>query len=391
MLYIFFIGILIIFISPTIINVQIQFAFSTLLIVFSVAFSRVPRVIPRTSLPTALCLLVPIGILLSSISAKDPGSSIIYSLLLTVKILALSNVVRQFQFEKLINAFCLSSFGIILTGLIFSADDFIVFASKLGQPLQVNRSSFAGYHFNFLGISLGLTACLLFIKFLDSFFSSAVFKTYKPLQSINLLLALLATVSIALTGSRSALLGVLSTCFISLLLYSFKYSKYMKLFPYLVILFFFLTLFLFSDSLALVMQYFSELLQLDSDYRGFDSGFSGRTELWALSLSRIQLLGYGYIEGVTIDNSWVYGALQSGLLSVLPLALFSLFLTWFYLQAIIKAPIVKSVEPAYAFALLVYSLFNSIFNQQLFTLTSPLSYGYLLSILYFQVCSLRRS
>ena len=118
------------------------------------------------------------------------------------------------------------------------------------------------------------------------------------------------------------------------------------------------------------------LLQFNSTERGIESGFSGRTDTWYTIFNNTYLTGNGYPSPVSIDNSWVLASYQSGILFAIPILFITIFkfLREFYFFT--KSSSIDS--KSFLFFVTLYSLVVSIFNHQLFGITSPISYFFLI-------------
>jgi hypothetical protein len=73
-----------------------------------------------------------------------------------------------------------------------------------------------------------------------------------------------------------------------------------------------------GNELAHITKFVVEALQLNSQYRGIHSGFSGRTNLWVGAINRLTglewLFGMGYRQGFLIDSGYITVLFDNGLL-----------------------------------------------------------------------------
>ena len=73
-----------------------------------------------------------------------------------------------------------------------------------------------------------------------------------------------------------------------------------------------------GNQLAHITKFVVEALQLNSQYRGIHSGFSGRTSLWVTAINRLSglqwLFGMGYRQGFLIDSGYITVLFDNGLL-----------------------------------------------------------------------------
>jgi exopolysaccharide production protein ExoQ len=145
-----------------------------------------------------------------------------------------------------------------------------------------------------------------------------------------------------------------------------------------------------------IAAYLTEILELNSSTRGFESGGSGRFELWQKGLAAIGdrtwelFFGSGLrsasqeMLGFSTENSYVTIALESGLLVLL---LFVTSLVHVVLRAH-KADVGKSNGIAeVTLYCIIFAAFESIFNRYLIAIGNPFSLIFLILISKF---SLRR-
>lgn len=109
----------------------------------------------------------------------------------------------------------------------------------------------------------------------------------------------------------------------------------------------------------------SKALLLDDEYRGYSSGFSGRTSFWEIALNEFQKsplfgMGYGLAEstlGIPIDNGYVLMLTETGVLGMLVF----LLLAAHYFAMIGKSPPqgkTPRLATAAAVSFLVYLIFE---------------------------------
>ena len=86
-----------------------------------------------------------------------------------------------------------------------------------------------------------------------------------------------------------------------------------------------------GNQLAHITAFVVEALQLNSQYRGIHSGFSGRTGLWITAINRLTGLqwffGMGYRQGFLIDSGYITVLFDNGLVggSVIVLSILRIF------------------------------------------------------------------
>jgi len=133
-----------------------------------------------------------------------------------------------------------------------------------------------------------------------------------------------------------------------------------------------------------VANYFVTIFDLDSDTRGFDSGGSGRTELWEegikllFSQGVLMLFGNGLryaspdIIGFSTESSYITILLENGILA--GGAIIVTFVVATYRQARIAATSRSAFDVEEAiFALMIYAFAQSVFNRYLLGVGNTLS------------------
>lgn len=193
-------------------------------------------------------------------------------------------------------------------------------------------------------------------------------------------LALLATficasLIVLATGSRGSIISLIMA-YVFLFL-SGKYNAKMINNKYQVITFFILIIFVFIYVGNNSLEYFIELLELNSQYRGIDTGMTGRTDNWpfivGVALSNFQgyVIGHGIRSwndtyySMSTDSSYINSLWESGLI----LTLITIFLL---LNKIHKLYRIKNnlVSDVY-FSLLIYIAIESIVARYLIGIGNP--------------------
>lgn len=142
-----------------------------------------------------------------------------------------------------------------------------------------------------------------------------------------------------------------------------------------------------------ISKYVYEILELDSETRGVDSGGSGRSELWAQGWDLVMsspaniMIGSGlrssspeYI-GFSTESSFITILLDSGLIfgSILIISIFlSVLKSLYWIDSKKNITIGRTLLSA----MMIYALFQSIFNRYLFAIGNPFSFFLLFIFAY---------
>lgn len=121
----------------------------------------------------------------------------------------------------------------------------------------------------------------------------------------------------------------------------------------------------------------SDVLMLDDEHRGIDSGFSGRTEYWASALSvfydkPMLGAGFGIVESlldIPVDNGYVLMLAETGLLGVLMFVAAACY----YLTLALRVKRTHPMLASSALAVLVSFLFYIFFERRYLAAGNPLS------------------
>jgi hypothetical protein len=136
-----------------------------------------------------------------------------------------------------------------------------------------------------------------------------------------------------------------------------------------------------------ILQYLSEMLELNSDTRGVDSGGSGRFGLWLRGVSLIGsrtwqvLIGGGLrsategILGFHTENSYITIVIESGVL--VPICLFGYLLYLIYRMMNIEARQGRHFDRMVLYCT-IFAMLQSIFNRYLIAIGNPFSLIFLI-------------
>lgn len=228
-----------------------------------------------------------------------------------------------------------------------------------------SRSIIEGVQPNYIGLT-ALTGCLSalllknnYMKYL--FFSIFLFTSF-------------------IVSSRAAMMCIILICLLSIFL-KIKENKKSMVFVFLII--FFNLIYFYQN----IFMFFSKIFMLDDQYRGADSGLSGRSDRWEIAFQYISekpILGYGLktgesLLGFTTDNGYISVLLELGIVGFLIyicMLSFSFFLSFYNL---IKS---SSLINQFCFISIFIFLIYMFFEQRYINFGNPLSFIVFFSIFY---------
>ena len=322
---------------------------------------------PRLNLFLFCYLFYLIGIILGGLVSDSIIQSFLYATLLLVKFLLLEQVFVTKNYYLVSTALSLSVISPILISA-FSSNRIIGVFQVIFSSFQSNdfstRLFLAGFNPNFIGITSSISFILLFDCFI---------RAKRLPRLVRIVLAVVSFLCLSFlvqSSSRSAIAGVI----VYFLLYTLSIISAKNWFTKFVVVG------LIGFGVFQSFGILESIFQVNSVYRGIGTGFTGRIDIWQQILPDIELIGHGYSQFI-VDNSWLLATYYSGILFALPLFLCIAVL-------IIKLVFSNNIYSVNFYAglksLSAIFLLNSFFNQQAFTLTSPMSYVILFIILSFQ-------
>ena len=283
-------------------------------------------------------------------------------------------LITVFGIEKLLKIFVFASCALAIT--LFTLE-FHSLIESLQLTLTASgirmRFSPLNSHPNLIGHIFGV-----------SFFCCSVYvlwhnKNRKKLWYVSLTSSVISLLIIGATSSRGALVALLCGA-ISIYISHFLQNKniHKKIINNIIILSIVLTTITFVNYSS-ILEYFSDLFEANSDYRGIDSGMSGRTDNWPfiilMSLKTISgiITGHGIRSWddnkfeMATDSSYVNLLWESGVF--LTIAVISLFGHKIYVSARSK----RTFESDLVLSIMVFAFVESIVARYLLSIGNSAS------------------
>jgi exopolysaccharide production protein ExoQ len=329
---------------------------------------------PAAPAPVELCLLA-IGFLSllrltqnDYISSEAGQTSLSVSLILLVAVFGNAALVRRISMERLLNVSATALALVALLIVVFQIDG-IVAAMTAGEERYANLFRAFDMHHTMTSILCSLGIMLSVYQIISA----------KPWVKAVFALTLVAQIAIVLaSGGRTGIVA----CTLSLLLVFVTRMRSAPPVVWVGLAAATIASLVFLDAFVAT---FSQLMELDSQNRGWGSGASGRTEIWAKGFDLIMadpvrlLFGSGLrtTAGESADfnpeNSYIAITLESGAILMIVFVT-SLIATIFRLHYHAGDPdkdkrlILYGLLPILQFALIV-----GIFNRQLLSVGNPSS------------------
>lgn len=359
----------------------LSFSFLLISAILSLAFGLVNKI--KINLVELMFVMMGIASCVISISNTHNTSLVLSSIVFLLAIISFLIISRVFSFYEMINIVVYSYVYIIFYILIFYFDDYIFSlggGTVYGEGL--NRFKPMNLHPNLVGFIFSGGAILFIIK---SFLSN----NFKYLN----ILCIFVCISFVLAASaRAGLVAV----FISLIFYfifKLSFNFYIRNIK---------TILCFLGAILGIILYYSEnlinyiinILELESDTRGVDSGGTGRVDLWEQGINYIWnnnilnfIFGDGFryssadIIGFSTESSYITIMIDHGILFSLLFFIYILFILIFCFFNI------KSKDNFYSFVFLIlfYTIIQSIFNRYLLALGNPFSIFIFFIYFYFPI------
>jgi hypothetical protein len=364
---------------PNILGSEIQFVASCILWMTAILLKN--KKISFGLWQIAPLLAIPLGVSLGSLSLNlNIEDSLAYSGLLVLKFIIFCNLTLSFSLAELCYSLMI---GIILAALyayVLNPVSLNLAPSVFSELEALERASLYGYHPNLIGANLGFVLVLLTHELLACI-AALVKKTDYTILRLAKALSLFTVITCSLgvllmTSSRAAILGYLIASAFIVLQFIRSAPRFYGNILTLAIGIFGVVYF------SALTELFSAIFKLNDLYRGLNSGFTGRQFTWEKLANSLSMLGHGYPPPPLVDNSWISICYQAGYLFSIPILVAILVNT----SRIFRRYCLSSclVDNALHLSLIIYSLIVSLFNQQLFTLTAPLSYVLLISFFFGQ-------
>lgn len=318
-----------------------------------------------------LIFIIPLQSLLANIKGPDIFFAQ-YSLMFFLVTLAILSIIHDLDFRTVLNSFACASAAILLTLLATSAGELrLALSIQIDLASGLTRYSPLGLHPNLLGHMCGAFAVVFFCYFLH-------LARDEVLRYIALLLTAISLVVCIATSSRGGTLSALIA--IVLLQFLAIWDNRRARRNFLLSLGLVAVVLLASGGLRALQSYLGAMLAFDNDYRGVNSGLSGRTENWQrlfdtwLDSPQSILIGNGLrtgsedLLGYNIDSGYLTMLYELGLIATVLFVGF-LVLGLFKLTVSIRhrPDLCKSV----ALGLFVFILLESAVARYLLSLGNP--------------------
>ncbi len=327
------------------------------------------------------------GIVLSSlVSNTNFSASVIYSFLFIFRFLIVKSLTNKIDVIKIFDCLVIALTISSLIGVVFYRPALLLIMKLLQFKLGAiagNRLLMWGTNANVLGVNLGISSCYIISRLIidqyklcklditkKGYFQFNSFLGYLILFC-NLILLLLCSTRSAYLSMFLGILPLLIRIFSNQLYVSNSYNKYYLLIVSVILL-----------NFKKTFSFLSNFIILQDDlYRGVDSGFTGRVEIWSQISSSIGPLGFGYLPGrVSFDNNFFHSAFLSGLLFAMPIFIFIIYSCIRYTIGFFRTEenLVNNFEYYVKTPLSIFFLINFFLEQQTLGMTSIISYFFLL-------------
>jgi exopolysaccharide production protein ExoQ len=337
------------------------------IIVCVTAFICVLRRKSKTYSITILEVIMFAVVFCSYISSIINGSAGFYTIIFTMTYIAVMLIVRSFDERELIQCiFASIAVSVMAVAIVYYDTIFAILQPGAANRWELRLSPF-DMHPDLTGYVYG--GFLIIIIFSDVAIGRATLY-------LKLLLAAICLIVVLAASARAALIAMLFTLIAyttRALLYGAKSAAKILSVLFACMLFGII----YSGP---IIQYLSEMLELDSNSRGLDTGGSGRIELWQQGASLLAnrtwelFIGSGLrsaspeIIGFSTESSYITIFIESGLFIGLALLL--------YMASIILRLLTRRVVSKFestVLYLILFAMTQSIFNRYLIAIGNPIS------------------
>jgi exopolysaccharide production protein ExoQ len=303
----------------------------------------------------------------SYLSSIINGSAGFYTIIFTMTYIAVMLIVRSFDERELIQCiFASIAVSVMAVAIVYYDTIFAILQPGAANRWELRLSPF-DMHPDLTGYVYG--GFLIIIIFSDVAIGRATLY-------LKLLLAAICLIVVLAASARAALIAMLFTLIAyttRALLYGAKSAAKILSVLFACMLFGII----YSGP---IVQYLSEMLELDSNSRGLDTGGSGRIELWQQGASLLAnrtwelFIGSGLrsaspeIIGFSTESSYITIFIESGLFIGLALLL--------YMASIILRLLTRRVNSKFestVLYLILFAMTQSIFNRYLIAIGNPIS------------------
>jgi hypothetical protein len=304
--------------------------------------------------------------------------ALLYTLLMTAVLCATQVLLAILSFQKIAMAFARAGLICIVIFMAMSLKQILRAAISASRFIPASAQPNA-IGFIFAGF---VAAMILTIFIADRNIIS---------RALYILAVLGGAATIFVASSRASMLALFLGCAYAVMIYAAalfargRASKRLLITSLAIFIFGITTLIVLRISLLEnAVKYISDFLQLNSRYRGFGSGFSGRTERWETTLNALErsgtwLFGSGYrtsgIElGFSVDNGYLTLWYESGLIGILYVVGQMFWLLSFSSRQFLRhsSNDVKT-RALFLIVIIIVLLVNNFFDRYLFGFGNPFS------------------
>ncbi|MGJ0486523.1 MAG: O-antigen ligase family protein [Methylomicrobium sp.] len=285
--------------------------------------------------------------------------------------------------EKTIRVFIYAAITMTVLTLIFEYD-MLVESLKFSINERGGRVRFSPFdnHPNLTGHIFGLSfLCCALYAYWHKYYRDKLWLAILMISSVACLVILGAT------SSRGALVGTFLSLFAvyaAHILHGANITRKLIINAAVGVLTVFALAFSNPEKIT---EYFSELFELNSTYRGFDSGLTGRTDNWsvivAMSLDSFSGVVFGHgmrswdhdLYGIATDSSYINSLWESGVFLTASISI--MLLRKIYLAGMAE----RSFVSDFYLAILVFSAMESLVARYLLGIGNPASLMILIILL----------
>jgi exopolysaccharide production protein ExoQ len=346
---------------------SVEFQFLGVIIVCVTAFVCVLRGKCKTFSITILELIMFTIVFCSYVSSIINGSAGYYTIIFTITYVAIMLIVRSFDERELIECiFASIALSVVVVAIFYYDTIFEILQPGAANRWELRLSPF-GMHPDLTGYVYG--GFLIIIIFSDVAIGRVTLY-------LKLLLAAICLIVVVAASARAALIAMVFTLIAyttRALLYGAKSAAKVLSVLFVCVVFGII----YSGP---IVQYLSEMLELDSSSRGLDTGGSGRIELWQQGVNLLAnrnwelFIGSGLrssspeIIGFSTESSYITIIIESGMFVGLALLL--------YMASIILRRLTRTAISKFdstVLYLILFAMTQSIFNRYLIAIGNPMS------------------
>jgi O-antigen ligase len=303
-----------------------------------------------------------------------------FTLIFIVYCTSLSAVSRMLSVLEIMDVFLVTVIFIVFTILMSQSE-------HLMNALSVTMTAFSGLlrftplgmHPNLAGMVYGgASVALIYAALSEDAITKKILFVAAGLTSVSFIVA---------SSARSSLLALFVICIVT----AYQYVKYInnKRLSYSLV-----ALLTLSGTLIIsfdiIFNYFSTILEFNSNTRGIDSGGTGRTELWSMGINVLSndwtrlFFGYGLrtseanVIGFSLENSYLTLLFEVGIINTCAFLIIVIVAIVLMLRKS-KDHDERGIGPYFSVAMLIFFLLiQSFFNRYLLSIGNFYSAFFLL-------------